>query len=158
GGPGANGNRRGLASGLPTLPTGGPRRPAQLPAQDGERRWLGGHPPGLAGAVPRGRAAALLPARLVEHPEPGQTERGLRGAVGEGLGRLPRAPDRRSFAQRLRRLWGWAQGQELTAWLREQVQKLCARAKEYGPAYRHPGGHRTSNMLDRLMRSMNRYF
>ena len=25
-------------------------------------------------------------------------------------------------------------------------------------AYRHPGGHRTSNMLDRLMRGMNRYF
>ena len=25
-------------------------------------------------------------------------------------------------------------------------------------AYRHPGGHRTSNMLDRLMRDMNRYF
>ena len=25
-------------------------------------------------------------------------------------------------------------------------------------AYDHPTGHRTSNMLDRLMRSMNRYF
>lgn len=39
----------------------------------------------------------------------------------------------------------------------EQVKKLCGRAKEYGEAYRHPGGHRTSNMLDRVMRSMNRY-
>jgi hypothetical protein len=68
------------------------------------------------------------------------------------------APDRRSFAQRLRRLWEWAQGQDLTAWLLEQVQKLCDRAREYGEAYQHPGGHRTSNMLDRLMRSMNRYF
>jgi hypothetical protein len=69
-----------------------------------------------------------------------------------------RAASRRSFAQRLRRLWEWAQGQALTAWLREQVQKLCGRAREYGLAYRHPGGHRTSNMLDRVMRSMNRYF
>jgi hypothetical protein len=68
------------------------------------------------------------------------------------------APNRRSFAQRLRQLWLWAQGQELTAWLLEQVQKLCGRAREYGLAYQHPGGHRTSNMLDRLMRSMNRYF
>jgi hypothetical protein len=69
-----------------------------------------------------------------------------------------RAPDRRGFAQRLRRLGEWARGQGLTAWLLEQVQKLCGRAKEYGLACRHPGGHRTSNMLDRLMRSMNRYF
>jgi hypothetical protein len=65
---------------------------------------------------------------------------------------------RRSFAQRLRRLWEWAQGQGLTAWLLEQVGKLCGRSKEYGKAYSHPGGHRTSNMLDRLMRSMSRYF
>jgi hypothetical protein len=69
-----------------------------------------------------------------------------------------RTPHRRSFAQRLRRLWEWAQAQELTPWLLEQVQKLCGRAREYGEAYRHPGGHRTSNMLDRLMRSMSRYF
>jgi hypothetical protein len=40
----------------------------------------------------------------------------------------------------------------------EQVKKLCGRSKEYGVAYGHPGGHRTSNMLDRVMRSMNRYF
>jgi hypothetical protein len=68
------------------------------------------------------------------------------------------APDRRSFAQRLRRLWEWARGQALGAWLLEQVQKLCGRSKEYAKAYSHPGGHRTSNMLDRVMRGMNRYF
>jgi hypothetical protein len=44
------------------------------------------------------------------------------------------------------------------AWVLEQVQKLCGRSQEYGLAYRHPGGHRTSNMLDRGMRSMSRYF
>jgi hypothetical protein len=68
------------------------------------------------------------------------------------------ASDRRSFAQRLRRLWEWARGQALGAWLLEQVQKLCSRSKEYAKAYAHPGGHRTSNMLDRVMRGMNRYF
>jgi hypothetical protein len=68
------------------------------------------------------------------------------------------AEGRRSFAQRLRRLWEWAQAQPLSAWLLEQVQKPCGRSKEYAKAYAHPGGHRTSNMLDRLMRSMNRYF
>ncbi|WP_439628625.1 hypothetical protein [Gemmata sp.] len=40
----------------------------------------------------------------------------------------------------------------------EQVKKLCGRAREYERAYRHPGGHRTSNMLDRVMRSMNWYY
>ena len=69
-----------------------------------------------------------------------------------------RAVTRRSFGQRLRRLWEWARGQGLSTWLLEQVQKLCGRSKEYGEAYNHPGGHRTSNMLDRVMRSMNRYF
>jgi hypothetical protein len=68
------------------------------------------------------------------------------------------APDRRSFAQRLRRLLEWARGQSLSSWLLEQVEKLCGRGKEYGVAYGHPGGHRTSNALDRLMRSMSRYF
>lgn len=68
------------------------------------------------------------------------------------------APNRRSFAQRLRRVWEWSQAQSLSAWLLEQVQKLCGRSREYGVAYEHPGGHRTSNMLDRVMRSMNRYF
>ena len=68
------------------------------------------------------------------------------------------APNRRSFAPRLRRLWEWAQGQDLTSWLLEQVQKLCGRSGEYALAYGQPGGHRTSSRLDRLMRSRRRYF
>ena len=42
--------------------------------------------------------------------------------------------------------------------LLEQVERLCGRSQEYAAAYSHPGGHRTSNMLDRVMRGMNRYF
>jgi hypothetical protein len=68
------------------------------------------------------------------------------------------APDRRCFAQRRRRLAEWARGQSLSAWLWEPVEKLCGRSQAYALAYAHPGGHRTSNMLDRVMRSMNRYF
>jgi hypothetical protein len=68
------------------------------------------------------------------------------------------APDRRAFGQRLRRLAEWARARPLSAWLLEQVEKLCGRSKEYGMAYSHAGGHRTSNMLDRVMRSMSRYF
>jgi len=79
-------------------------------------------------------------------------------ALSEKVWHAYQAQDRRSFAQRLRRLKEWARGQKLTAWLLEQVEKRCGRSKEYGVAYGHPGGHRTSNMLDRLMRPMSRYF
>ena len=68
------------------------------------------------------------------------------------------ALDRRSFAQRLRRIWEWSKEHVKAAHVLEQVQKLCKRGWEYGKAYGHPGSHRTSNMLDRVMRSMNRYF
>ena len=88
-----------------------------------------------------------------------------RGKLSEGFETLSEkvwdayhAPDRRSFSQRLRRLWEWTKQQAGAGWVVEQVKKLCGRAKEYGEAYRHPGGHRTSNMLDRVMRSMNRYY
>lgn len=77
----------------------------------------------------------------------------LSGAVWEAY----HAPTRRSFAQRLRRVREWAE-RNTTGWVREQVRKLCGRAGEYGVAYAHPGGHRTSNALDRVMRGMSRYF
>ena len=67
------------------------------------------------------------------------------------------APDRRSFAQRLRSLRQWAAG-HLTGIVLEKVLDLFGKRDRWSIAYRHPGGHRTSNMLDRLMRGMNRYF
>jgi hypothetical protein len=79
-------------------------------------------------------------------------------ALSEKVWDAYRAPDRRGFAQRLRRLREWAEENVKAAWLLEQVQKLCGRAREYGAAYDHPQAHRTSNMLDRLMRPMSRYF
>jgi len=67
------------------------------------------------------------------------------------------APDRRGFGQRLRRLREWA-GEHLSGVVLENVLDLCGKGRRFGVAYRHPGGHRTSNMLDRQMRGMNRYF
>lgn len=78
-------------------------------------------------------------------------------AAGDKVWEAYEAPDRRSFAQRLRRLREWAT-QTLTGIIQEKVLKLCSRGKEYGVAYEHPEGHRTSNMLDRVMKPMNRYF
>jgi hypothetical protein len=88
-----------------------------------------------------------------------------RGKLSDGFAGLSErvwhayhALTRRSFGQRLRRLWEWARANVSAAWVLEQVRKLCGRAKEYGVAYAHEGGHRTSNALDRVMRAMNRYF
>jgi hypothetical protein len=68
-----------------------------------------------------------------------------------------RAADRRTFGQRIRRLREWAV-RVLKGEILDRVLRLCGRAKEYGEAYDHPGCHRTSAMLDRVMRSMNGYF
>jgi hypothetical protein len=78
--------------------------------------------------------------------------------LSEKVWRAYRAPTRRSFAQRMRRLWEWTRANVSAAWVVEQVRKMCGRSKEYAKAYGHPGGHRTSNALDRVMRGMNRYF
>lgn len=67
------------------------------------------------------------------------------------------APDRRTFAQRLRRVCEWAK-KTLKGVILEKVVNLCSRAKEYGAAYQVPQGHRTSNALDRIMKHMNQYF
>jgi hypothetical protein len=40
----------------------------------------------------------------------------------------------------------------------DKVLDLCDKRDLWTVAYDYPNGHRTSNMLDRLMRSMNRYF
>jgi hypothetical protein len=67
------------------------------------------------------------------------------------------APTKRSFAQRLRHLGRWA-AQNLSGVVLEAVEDLCAKKALWLTAYDHPHGHRTSNMLDRIMRPMNRYF
>jgi hypothetical protein len=68
-----------------------------------------------------------------------------------------RAEDRRTFSQRVRRLREWAE-RTLSGEILERTLRLCGRVQEYGTAYAHPDGHRTSTMLDRVMRSMNGYF
>jgi hypothetical protein len=77
--------------------------------------------------------------------------------LGEKVWNAYHALTRPSFAQRLRRLRDWAR-QKLKGIVLEQVLKLCSRSQEYSKSYRHPRGHRTSNMLDRVMKLMNRYF
>jgi hypothetical protein len=81
----------------------------------------------------------------------------LFAALSERVWHAYRASDRRSFGQRLRRLREWAV-RSLSGDILEKALRLCGRAAEYGRAYAHPGGQRTSAMLDRLMRGMSGYF
>jgi hypothetical protein len=67
------------------------------------------------------------------------------------------APSRRSFGQRLRRLREWAE-EVLAGEILTRAVRLCGRGREYGEAYAHPGCHRTSVALDRVMRGMSGYF
>ena len=77
--------------------------------------------------------------------------------LGDKVWDAYRAENPRSMVQRLRRLREWAR-KVLTGVVLEQVIKLCDKSNEYAQTYEHPGCHRTSNMLDRVMRPMNRYF
>ena len=66
------------------------------------------------------------------------------------------APTRRSFSQRLWHLRTFAQ-KNLTGIVLDKTLALCNKRDRFAVAYNKPGCHRTSNMLDRLMRGMNRY-
>src|SRR5262249_851311 len=57
-------------------------------------------------------------------------------AVSERVWHAYHAQDRRSFAQRLRRLREWA-GATLSGEIRERTLRLCGRGAEYGQAYDH---------------------
>ena len=102
---------------------------------------------------------AVLLARLAQDPRPGQTpSRGVCRSLPAGSGYLIAMPAAGVLHNACARFRQWAAG-HLTGIVLEKVLDLCGKREyRWSIAYRHPGGHRTSNMLDRLMRGMNRYF
>lgn len=77
--------------------------------------------------------------------------------IGERVWNVFYAPTRTMMGQRIRRLREWAT-LKLRGVVLEKVLDLCAKSKLWSVWYDHPDGHATSNMLDRLMRSQNKYF
>jgi len=77
--------------------------------------------------------------------------------IGERVWEVFHAPTRRMMSQRIRRLRDWAK-KHLSGVVLEKVLDLCGKKAEWSLWYDHPNGHATSNMLDRLMRSQNKYF
>ena len=65
------------------------------------------------------------------------------------------APDARSFSQRLRRLREWAKDHVGKEVVRAKVLALCAKRSAFVRAYDHPGCHRTSNLVDRVLRRLD---
>ena len=60
------------------------------------------------------------------------------------------------FHQRMADFRSWFEQGSWSSAVREMVAKLWKRASEYAVAYEHPGCHRTSNQVDRLMNRMTR--
>ena len=83
--------------------------------------------------------------------------KGIFSEVSDKVWHAYHAPDRRTFSQRIRRLKIWAE-KNLNGIVLDKVLDLCNKRDIWKTAYNYPEGHRTSNMLDRVMRCMNRYF
>jgi hypothetical protein len=68
------------------------------------------------------------------------------------------APSKRAFSQRLRRLREWAQTALPACVMKSHTLDLCGKRDQFSKSYDHPEAHRTSNMVDRLMRFWDRAF
>ncbi len=68
-----------------------------------------------------------------------------------------RASGKPAFAQRLRRLKEWSLKNLPEGVVLEKVLSLCSKSTLFQQAYDHPNAHRTSNMIDRLMKKQDRY-
>jgi hypothetical protein len=77
--------------------------------------------------------------------------------IGERVWEVYYSETKRIMGQRIRRLGDWAQ-KNLSGVVLEKVLDLCDKKAEWSLHLDHLDCHATSNMLDRLMRSQNKYF
>ena len=68
-----------------------------------------------------------------------------------------KAESKSSFSQRVRRLYEWANKEQVPDVILKPINKLKENLTSYSKAYDLPGCHRTSNMVDRLMQRMDRH-
>jgi hypothetical protein len=66
------------------------------------------------------------------------------------------ADSKASFAQRLRRLKEWAAKQVPDSPMKDNILDLCSKRGLFIKSYDHKNAHRTSNMVDRLMKFIDR--
>jgi transposase-like protein len=68
-----------------------------------------------------------------------------------------KATSKRSFSQQVRRLYEWSLKTAIPDAMLHPIKKLRENLYDYAKAYDLPGAHRTSNMVDRLMKRMDRH-
>jgi len=68
-----------------------------------------------------------------------------------------RAENKASFSQRIRRLCEWCGKNGVPDVISTPIEKLRRNIEDYKVAYDFPQAHRTSNMLDRIMRRMDQW-
>lgn len=78
--------------------------------------------------------------------------------IGDRIWNAYEANSAALFRRRLRRLKKWSEEHLKAGIVQTEVLDLCSKEQLWVLAYEHPQGHRTSNMLDRIMRGMCRYF
>lgn len=67
------------------------------------------------------------------------------------------AAGKRGFSQRVRRFAEWAKEAVPNSPMKDNLFVLCGKSRQWQVFYSHPNAYRTSNMLDKLMRFMDRY-
>lgn len=68
-----------------------------------------------------------------------------------------RAESKASLAQQIRRLKEWTTNKLPDCPMKQNILKLCKKKKRWMEHLDFPNAHKTSNMMDRLMRAMNRH-
>ena len=68
------------------------------------------------------------------------------------------APSKRAFSQRLRRVREWAETALPDGMMKSRTLDLCGKRDQFSKSYDHPEAHRTSNMVDRLMKFLDQAF
>ena len=76
--------------------------------------------------------------------------------VGEKSWQAYEAPTKRAFAQRQRRLQEWTQTVRSESAMKTHTLDMCDKRAQCIVSYDHERAHRTSNMVDRLMKLIDR--
>jgi hypothetical protein len=78
------------------------------------------------------------------------------GQVQERVWEAYHAPSKGAFSQRLRRLREWAERGLPDSAMKTHTLDLCAKRAQFSRSYDYGYAHRTSNMVDRLMKFLDR--
>jgi hypothetical protein len=76
--------------------------------------------------------------------------------VQERVWKAYHAPSKRAFSQRLRRLRAWAEAALPDAAMQTPPLDLCDKRAQFSQSYEHGSAHRTSHMVDRVMKLLDR--